>query len=487
MSELGISYKAAPTASAFMRSNAFFRLLTGPIGGGKSVTCIMEILRRCIEMPPGKDGVRRSRWAVIRNTRQQLKDTTLKTFFDWIHPGTMGRWKESEMIFYMKFNDVEAEILFRPLDSPEDVQRVLSLEVSAAFINEAREIPLEIVEALQGRIGRYPKRGDVPEYWCGLIADTNPPEIDSTWYKIAEHLPIEEDNPNSVLECDSFKQPSGLSPEAENKENLRPNYYEDLARGKTKAWVDTYIHGMYSPNQEGEPVYKDSFRMDKHVSKVPLSPDLSLPVIVGMDFGRTPSAVFMQLGLDGKLRILRETPAFGMGIDRFTKTKLRPMLKNVFPGCAVVLVGDPAGNKRNDTDDNNCFKALKNEFEGESVWVKPAPSQDPVKRISAIENALVDFPMGDPAVIIDPSCKYLIAGLRSKYYYEKQMTKKGTLKDKPAKTDEGHTVEACQYGILFIMGPKYDHRWYKPEEKYGDDPFGFHSQKPYRPASSAGY
>lgn len=479
-----LNYTAPPTVAKFMKSDAFFRLMQGPIGSGKSAGCVIEVLRRCIQMPKSPDGYRRSRWVIIRNTNTQLMDTTLKTWLQWVTPGTLGNWKQSDKVFYLDFNDVKAEILFRPLDSPEDVQRVLSLEVSGAWCNEARELPLEVIQALMGRIGRYPARKDVPEYWNGLIADTNPPEIDSIWYKIAEGIPVEEDNPNSVIHCDTFRQPSGLSDEAENVENLRPNYYDDLAQGKTRAWVDTYIHGEYAPSQKGKPVYADSFRADKHVSRTPLPIDGALPVIVGMDFGRTPSAVFMQLSLTGQLNILRETPAFGMGIDRFIKTKLRPMLKNCFPACSAVIIGDPAGVRQNDTDDNNCFKALRKAFQGEDVWVKPAPSQDPTTRINALERVFVDFPGGDPAVQIDPSCKTLIDGVRSKYYYESVRGADGKFKDKPAKTDQGHTVEACQYGALFTIGPKYDHRDF-PATTGVFNPLEV--KQPYRPAQSEGY
>jgi hypothetical protein len=139
--------------------------------------------------------------------------------------------------------------------------------------------------------------------------------------------------------------------------------------------------------------------------------------------------------------------------------------------------------RQNDTDDNNCFKELKAAFEGEPVWVKPAPSQDPTRRIESLEQVFVDFPGGEPAVQIDPSCTMLIAGLRSKYYYETVRGTDGLEKDKPAKSKEGHTVEAGQYGCLFAIGPKYDHRDYSA--RTFDTPFDF--REPYRPALSAGY
>lgn len=479
----GLIYTAPPTVSRFMRSEAFFRAIVGPVGSGKSVGCVIETFRQAIQMPPGKDGIRRSRSVVVRNTRQQLKDTTLRTWLDWVKPGVFGRWKESEMIFELRFKDVEADILFRPLDSPEDVQRVLSLEVSTAWINEAREIPLEILQALMSRVGRYPKREDVPEYRSYVIADTNPPEIDSTWYKILEHVPLEEDNPESVMECDTFRQPSGTSPEAENTQYLRKNYYEDLAKGKTKAWVDTYVHGLYSPSLSGKPVYSTSFKQDRHVSKTPLKADPSLPVVIGFDTGLTPAAVFMQMGLDGRVKILREAAVFDMGMKRFALNHLRPLIKNMFPTNPLLFIGDPAGSRRADSDESSAFKVLKEIFDLDGVTVKPAATNDPDVRIQALEQLLCQYPEGDPLTVIDPSCRRLIDGLRSKYRYPK-LKISGTYSDRPEKNDWGHTVEACQYGSLFLLSGKYDPDRYRTRV---DNYHPLYQKQPYRPALREGY
>ena len=74
----------------FMKSEAFFRGLRGPVGSGKSVACCVEIFRRCLSQQKGKDGKRKSRWAVIRNTNPQLKTTTIKTWIDWFPENTWG-------------------------------------------------------------------------------------------------------------------------------------------------------------------------------------------------------------------------------------------------------------------------------------------------------------------------------------------------------------------------------------------------------------
>ena len=475
----GINYTPSKTSREFMLDDAFFRAIMGPIGSGKSATCVMEILRRCIAMPKAPDGKRKSRWAIIRNTRPQLKDTTFKTWCDWIPPGTLGKWKESEMMFVLEFNDVYAEILFRPLDSPEDVQRVLSLELTGAWINEAREIPLEILMALMGRLQRYPRREEVPEYWSGIIADTNPPEVDSTWYKIIEHMPQIDTEPDSVIECSSYVQPSGLSPEAENLGYLADGYYEKLAKGKTEEWVNVYIKGLYAKSQSGKPVYTRQFKYDRHISKVPLKIDPSIPVIIGHDFGRTPAAAFIQQQYDGRIFILREAVSFGIGLKTFNTQSTKPLLNNVFKGVPGVFVGDPAGVRQNDTDDNTCFKELKSTFPREAGYhVKAAVTNDPIVRINALGELLSQFPDGDPLVVIDPSCKWIIEGLRSKYRYAKK-TGADNYHDKPDKNNWSHVIEALQYAMLFLstkysaadymittLMPEVPQRRYKPADTY---------------------
>jgi len=83
-----MSYTAPPTIAGFMQSEAFVRVILGPVGSGKSTGCLMEIVRRMTEQKPGPDGVRRTRFAVVRQTLSQIKQTILKEFFTWIGPIT---------------------------------------------------------------------------------------------------------------------------------------------------------------------------------------------------------------------------------------------------------------------------------------------------------------------------------------------------------------------------------------------------------------
>jgi hypothetical protein len=84
---LEINYTPPATVKKFMESDARMRVLMGPVGSGKSVGCSFEIIRRASMQDPDKQGRRRTRAAIVRETARQLQDTTIKTFLDWFPPG----------------------------------------------------------------------------------------------------------------------------------------------------------------------------------------------------------------------------------------------------------------------------------------------------------------------------------------------------------------------------------------------------------------
>jgi hypothetical protein len=246
-----LHYEFPPTVTDFLRCDDFVRIIRGPIGSGKSSGCVTELLRRARDQAPSPDGIRRSRWAVVRNTYRELKDTTRKTFEQWI-PAQLGVWKEQDFTFEMRFKlkdgtRVEADVLFRALDRPEDVNKVLSLELTGAYLNEIREIPKSIFDALQGRIGRYPSRAQGGPTWFGLWGDSNP------WHSGHWISKLYEQHPTGFA---MFRQPGGRSPDAENVENLPQGYYERLIHGKDTEWVKVYVDGEDAASDQGS-IYGD--------------------------------------------------------------------------------------------------------------------------------------------------------------------------------------------------------------------------------------
>jgi hypothetical protein len=239
---LSIAYDAPPTLAEFLDCNAFVRCCIGPVGSGKSSVCVMELLRRAVEQAPGHDGKRRTRFAVIRNTYRELRDTTRKTFEQWI-PDALGTWHEQDFSFTMRFNDVESEILFRSLDRPEDIKKLLSLELTGAYINEAREVPKQVLDMLSSRVGRYPSPAQGGATWFGIWMDTNPWHAGHWGSRYFEQTPPEH--------ARAFRQPSGRAKDAENVEHLPGGYYDRLCIGKDSEWISVYVDGHDAQAAQG--------------------------------------------------------------------------------------------------------------------------------------------------------------------------------------------------------------------------------------------
>lgn len=247
-----MNYRPSPAVARMLDSNSFGRVIKGPVGSGKSTGCVMEIPRRAFEQKP-YEGVRRSRFVVIRNTYRELEDTTRKTFEQWVPEiggewrEELGDWKEKDFLFSLRCelgdgSKVESDVLFRSLDRQEDIRKLLSLELTGAYVNELREIPKSAIDVLETRLGRYPSAAQGGASWFGWWGDTNP------WPSAHWGARLFKKPPEGY---ELYLQPSGMSPKAENVENLPAGYYERLCRGKDQEWIDVYVHGLDAPATEG--------------------------------------------------------------------------------------------------------------------------------------------------------------------------------------------------------------------------------------------
>ena len=334
----------------------------------------------------------------------------------------------------MKFGDVHAEVLFRALDDPEDVKRLLSLELTGAYLNESREIPIEIVIALRSRVGRYPSRKEVAPTWAGVIGDTNPPDMDGWIYEKFET--------EKLAGWEMFKQPGGLDPGAANRDNLPPTYYEDMMVGATEDWIDVHVHAKYGRSKSGRPVYDRVFNHDTHTT-AGLRPISSLPIIIGMDFGRTPAATFEQRVMGGKQLVLDEVWAENTGLERFLQQHVMPKLATRFPGMRTIVCGDPAGWDKSQINDKSCYDILT---EHRFRAIK-APTNLIDRRIEAVERQLTRMVDGKPGLLIDKDhCPRLVQAFNGGYMYKK--LKAGGYHPTPDKNEFSHISDARQYAAL---------------------------------------
>ena len=63
-------YTPSPTGQRFIDSDAMVRLILGPVGGGKTTDMAMESYKLSCFSPVCRDGVIRSRGAIVRTTYQ---------------------------------------------------------------------------------------------------------------------------------------------------------------------------------------------------------------------------------------------------------------------------------------------------------------------------------------------------------------------------------------------------------------------------------
>lgn len=467
-----VRYVPSPTLAEFHRSNALVRGIRGPFGSGKSVGCCWEIWSRACEQAPGPDGIRKSRWAVTRNTYGELTSTTMKTWLDWFPEERFGRVVDGAPIVQLcKWvgNDgipIELEMMFIALDRPEHVKKLLSLELSGAWQNEAREQPKAILDGLTGRVGRYPRAEDGGCTWSGVIMDTNPPDDDHWWYVLAE-----------LTKPDGFRffsQPAGDAPNAENLNWLLQTpdtarlpldhperlargrlYYERLKAGKTKEWIKVYIKGQYGTIHDGKPVYGEEWNDSLHVREI--KPIQGVPLDIGLDFGLTPAAVITQVDARGRLLVLDELCGTDMAIRQFLQDVLIPQLTKVYPQWwakkdgnggrdpMIRCFGDPAGQQKAQTDERTCFQEVR----AAGLQIRPGKTNAYVPRRSAVAWFLTKLIGGQPALLLDPCCAVLRKGFNGGYKYRRiQVPGEDRFTDEPSKNAYSHPHDALQYVAL---------------------------------------
>lgn len=465
---MSINFKYKPegdTLKKFMKSDDFFRGLRGPVGSGKSVACCIEIFRRCLLQQKNAEGKRKSRWAVIRNTNPQLRTTTIKTWLDWFPEDTWGNFAWSVPYTHrILVGELDVEVIFLALDRPEDVKKLLSLELTGVWVNEAREIPKSIIDACTMRVGRFPSMRDGGASWYGVIADTNAPEEDHWWPIMAADVPVPDhisrDEALMLIKPDNwsfYTQPPALlenkgkdgfitgyedNMKSENKKNLTPKYYNNIIRGKTKGWIDVYVLNKLGSIEEGKPVYH-SFKEELHITKNKIDLIPGQPIWIGVDFGLTPAAVFGQRTTTGKWNIINELVCFEMGVIRFSEL-LRGEIAKLYKGYEIMIYGDPAGDFRSQTDERTPFQIMRNC----GLKAIPAPSNYVALRIEAVDSTLSRLVDGSPGFNMSTDCINLKKGFNGGYHYRRLQVSGDRYDEKPLKNRYSHVHDALQYLMM---------------------------------------
>lgn len=488
---------SGPVSAAFLRDgDSMVKALLGPVGGGKTVANVYDSIRRPTYMPACNDGIVRYRRAIIGSTYGQLERNLYPTWWRWLPKDpkawTEGEWqggggrfaiqriewdtlrREGGLVTHRR---IMAEYIFAAIGDLVVEEFMRGFEPTDFYLYEMDQLPEAVVTVGITRIGRYPAKGDEPDalpkdhgFTPQVAGDLNAPDVDSWFYRMFEEsqpgMPDDNGDPIEPMIVDGrevvfkvFKQPSGLSPQAENLANLDSGYYDRqvaaLVRQRGgKSLVKRMVHAQYAPTRLGEPVYEDDYADDVHLAPEPLRALRGVPIILGFDQGLgMPACVMGQRAPSGQFRILDECVPGRMNGRRFAE-KVRLMIETTAPDVplAEVHYADPAG-----------FDGADKEA-GESAWAEivaselgvtilPTDTNEIDPRLTAVTDELraPNIDIGQPAIIFSSRCKMLRKGFVSHYMFEKRPDEKSQ-QLKPIKNKWANPHDALQYLLLGVKG-----------------------------------
>lgn len=425
--------------------------IMGPLGSSKTNASCWKVFRTMCAQEPNKQGVRKTRIAAIRNTYPDLFSTTIKDWLEMFEPlgkFTQGGKEPPTHKLSFKLEDgttVQSELVFLALDRDEHVKKLRGLQLTAAWLNEVKELPFAIVQMVDLRIGRYPQ--EMEPTWYGMFGDTNAPDTDHWYYRLAE-----EERPEGWV---FHRQPGGLTrdskdapwrenPDAENIQNLPAGYYLKGAQGKKEDWVLVNLANEYGYVMDGKPVWPE-YRDSTHCKPFELIKDLGLDI--GLDFGLTPAATFGQRMSNGQIRIRRELVTTDTGVIRFAK-QLKEFIAEHFPGWPInSITGDPAGDQRQpgDNEERTVFQLLA----ANEIAAMPASTNDFTIRSESVAAPMRRMIDGEPGFLIHPDCKITRKGMAGAYCFKRvAVAGSDRYRDVPDKNSYSHPCEALQYQMM---------------------------------------
>jgi hypothetical protein len=259
------------------------------------------------------------------------------------------------------------------------------------------------------------------------------------------------------------------------------HYTADPEKQSTE-WREAIMNGMprrkflmeYEKNWEtfeGKPVYED-FQKGIHSVASVLKPISGLPLIIGVDFGLTPSMILGQL--DGpQLRILSEHTALG-SIDKLAKAVWSHLSMHYenwvkFPDMIFTVI-DPAGTQRAQTDERTCMSMLT-AAGFKKISLGPI---DWETRRSSVEHFLTTFSkQGAGLLVSEVGCPTLVQGFTGGYKFSEQVYEIEPMKARPLKNNFSHPHDALQYLAHFAHGKQKQHNRYHNNDNLKGPHYGF--------------
>lgn len=210
----GKSWNLNPKQELFMKSPKKVVLFSGGFGSGKTLCLILKAIELSLRYP--------NNFIMLgRRTYRELEDTLIKQFFDICPRELMEKYNKAEL--KVTFPN-RSEIVFRHLDKLSS-NEIKSMNLGAAGIDQAEDIPKELFLAIKGRL----RRDGITEGDRRLYMTMNP---ELTWHfaDFKQNRPPEYD----LIESSTL----------DNQANLPKEYIEDLLK-YPEEYKRQYVFGVW--------------------------------------------------------------------------------------------------------------------------------------------------------------------------------------------------------------------------------------------------
>lgn len=422
-----IDFRANPVQHRFITSQAEADLFAARMGEGKSAALCWASFHHARQNPGATH-------AFIRDTWENLRDTTQKEFFSWFPPGVVGEYHASKKTFTWNLDGIEGEVMFIGMDDAKDASKLQSRSLGAMFIDEpAPAAESGGIDEMIFTTGMSRLRQKRMNWYAAKLATNNPDESHWTYRTFVD--------PGT----EGYK--TWQTAEPENNQNLPDGYYDRIR----KAWahrpdlIRRFADGKYGFQRIGMPMTPE-WNDDFHLADS-LEPIDGKPLYLLWDFGLTPVCIFTQTDTLGAWNILQAFAVEDMGAYELISTLIKPTLALEYPVVDLYHIGDPAGAKRSEADARQSAAAvIKRELGGR--W-RAGPSSI-ADRVDPLRWALTQARAGKGMVRVDrQKAKHVWFALRGGWH--RHMARTGVVSDTPVKSHPDSDIgDAMGYGAAIL-------------------------------------
>lgn len=422
-----IRFVPNPVQRQFIESRAKADLYSSRMGEGKSVALSWSALTHTRHNPG-------ARWAIIRDTWENLQGTTMKTFFEWFPPGVMGNWIASKREFVWASGIAEGSVIFLGMDAPDDASKLQSREFAGFAMDEpSPAVGSAGIDELIFDIAMSRLRQKGMNWYSAKLAENNPDETHWTYRKFV----------TPGIEGFRLWQPS----RPENEQNLPPSYYAELR----KMWahrpdlIRRFVDGEFGFQSEGKavtPQWNDKYHLSHGL--IPIKgPELLLM----WDFGHNPTAIISQKTPMGSWNILDAMVGDGIGAEELIVDSVLPLLRSRYAKMNIRHTGDPTGS----TGDQSSImrspvRVIKKAIGG--AW-HPGPVRI-AHRVEPLRSALTRMVGGKGLIQVDKNRAQAVhLALRGGWHYNVSRT--GLVSGEPKKNMHSHPGDAISYGAAYYF------------------------------------